>query len=157
MLEAGGSDAPRFFERPDVRSGANNHVANAPTNQRPQQHPLATPVQFVKGVGPAVAAKLGKMGILTVAYLLAVTPIRYLDRRQILPVAELSPGRDRTVVGTIAASGVSFLGGRRKRIYEIVVDDGTGKVSAKFFYFNQKYFQQKYPPGTRVLLSGDAS
>ena len=119
------------------------------------RHPLSTPVQFVKGVGPAVAARLSKMGILTVGDLLAVTPIRYLDRRRILPIAELAPGRDRTVIGRIAASGVSFMGRRRKRIYEVVVDDGTGTVSAKFFYFNQKYMQQKYPPETKVLISGD--
>ena len=127
------------------------------TSKRPNEHPLSTPVQFVKGVGPAVAAKLGRMGILTVGELLSVTPIRYLDRRRILPVAELTPGRDRTVVGKVAASGVSFMGRRRKRIYEIVVDDGTGKVSAKFFYFNQKYMTQKYPIGSKLLLSGDVS
>jgi len=121
------------------------------------RHPLSTPVQYVKGVGPAVSAKLAKMGVMNVGDLLALTPIRYLDRRRILPIAELSPGRDRTVVGRIVASGVSFMGRRRKRIYEILVDDGTGKISAKFFYFNAKYMQQKFLTETKVLLSGDVS
>lgn len=97
------------------------------------------------------------MGILTVGDLLAVTPIRYIDRRRITAISELSLGRDRTIVGKIINSEISFLGKRRKRIYEIVIEDETGSVSAKFFNFNQKYFQQKYPEGTRILVSGDVS
>ncbi|MFH0799755.1 MAG: ATP-dependent DNA helicase RecG [Pseudomonadota bacterium] len=121
------------------------------------RHPLATPVQYVKGVGPAVAAKLARMGIMTVGDLLVVTPIRYIDRRQILPISELTPGKDRTVVGAVAKCGISFMGKRKKRIYEIVIDDGTGHVSAKFFNFSQRYFEQKYPVGARLIASGDLS
>lgn len=120
-------------------------------------HPLSTPVQYVKGVGPALAGKLSKLGVLTVGDLLAVTPIRYLDRRKILPISELTSGPGRTIVGEIAAAGISFMGGRRRRIYEIIVSDGSGKVSAKFFHFHQKYFQEKYSIGTKLLMSGDVS
>ncbi len=121
------------------------------------KHPLTTPVQYVKGVGPRLAAVLSRMGILTVGDLLAVTPIRYIDRRRVLAISELTPGKDRTIAGTISASGISFLGARKKRIYEIIVDDGTGRVSAKFFHFKQQYFQKRYQPGTEIMLSGDVS
>ncbi len=123
----------------------------------PQRHPLATPVQYVKGVGPALASILARMGVLTVGDLLAVTPIRYIDRRRVLAVSELTPGKDRTVSGDVVAAGISFLGARKKRIYEIVVDDGTGKVSAKFFHFRQSYMSKRYPIGTKLMLSGDVS
>jgi ATP-dependent DNA helicase RecG len=129
-------------------------MPNEPTSQR---HPLATPVQYVKGVGPALASLLSRMGVLTVGDLLAVTPIRYIDRRRVLAVSELTPGKDRTISGKVVASGISFLGARRKRIFEVVVDDGTGKVSAKFFHFRQAYFRDKYPIGTELMLSGDVS
>ena len=121
------------------------------------RHPLATPVQYVKGVGPAIAAKLARMSIFTVGDLMSVIPIRYVDRRIILPISELAPGKDRTVIGTIAASGISFLGKRRKRIYEIVVEDESGRVSAKWFNFSQKYCEQKFRIGTKLMLSGDIS
>ncbi|MBT3181358.1 MAG: ATP-dependent DNA helicase RecG [Deltaproteobacteria bacterium] len=121
------------------------------------EKPLATPVQYVKGVGPVLADKLSKMGILTVGDLLAVTPTRYLDRRKILAISELAAGKDRTIVGEIVKSGVSFMGRRRKRIYEIIIDDGTGKVSAKFFHFKQKYYEEKFKIGQKFLLSGDVS
>ena len=98
------------------------------------------------------------MGILTVGDLLQVIPQRYSDRRKILPIAELVPGLDRTIVGTVAVAGVSFLGRRRKRIYEIVVqDESQGKASAKWFYFHEKYLQQKYPIGSTVVLSGEVT
>ncbi|MBN1282528.1 MAG: ATP-dependent DNA helicase RecG [Proteobacteria bacterium] len=129
----------------------------AMTDDRYHRHPLATPVQYVKGVGPALASILGRMGVLTVGDLLAVTPIRYIDRRRILAISELSPGGDRTVQGRVVASGVSFMGARRKRIYEVVVDDGTGKVSAKFFHFRQSYMREKFKPGVELMLSGDVS
>lgn len=122
-----------------------------------KSHPLSTPVQYVKGVGPALASLLSRMGVLTVGDLLAVTPLRYIDRRRVLAVSELTPGKDRTISGRVVASGISFLGARRKRIYEIIVDDGTGKVSAKFFHFRQAYFRDKYPIGTELMLSGDVS
>lgn len=120
-------------------------------------HPLATSVQYVRGVGPAVAAKLARIGILTVGDLLAVTPNRYLDRRKILGISELSPGEDRTILGRVRRSGISFLGKRKKRIYDIIVEDETGEVSLKFFNFHQKYFEQKYASGTKVLVSGDVT
>jgi ATP-dependent DNA helicase RecG len=134
-----------------------NQRTNVRTHERTHRHPLATPVQYVKGVGPAVAAKLARMGILSVGDLLATTPIRYIDRRQVLSISELSPGRDRTTAGTIVVSGISFMGRRRKRIYELVVEDESGRVSLKFFNFHQRYFQQKYGVGTKIILSGDVS
>jgi ATP-dependent DNA helicase RecG len=119
--------------------------------------PLATPVQYVKGVGPVLSAKLAHMGILTAGDLLAVTPMRYLDRRRMLAISELSAGRDRTVSGKIVRAGVAFMGRRLKRIYEIIIDDGTGKASLKFFHFRQPYFEEKFKPGTTLIVSGDVS
>ncbi|PIU57902.1 MAG: DNA helicase RecG [Deltaproteobacteria bacterium CG07_land_8_20_14_0_80_38_7] len=122
-----------------------------------KKHPLATPVQYVKGVGPALALKLAKMSIFTAADLLSVIPIRYIDRRSISPINEVSSGKNKTIIGIIAASGVAFLGFKRKRIYEIVVEDETGRIGARWFYFNQKYFDQKFKIGTKIQLSGDVS
>ena len=36
--------------------------------QQPQQPPLATPVQYVKGVGPALSQKLARIGIFNVGF-----------------------------------------------------------------------------------------
>lgn len=118
---------------------------------------MVTPVQFVKGVGPALSEKLSRMGIFTVGDLLSVVPIRYIDRRNILPISQLSPGKDRTIIGHVKASGIAFLGRRRKRIYEAIVEDETGRVSVKWFNFKQRYLEDKFKTGTKLLISGDVS
>ncbi len=122
------------------------------------KHPLATQVQYVKGVGPALAAKLTKLGILTVGDLLHLVPLRYVDRRNILTIDKLAVGKDRTVKGRVVAARISFLGRRRKRIYEVVLEDESKmKVSGKWFYFKQAYMEQKFPLGSEVLFAGDVS
>ncbi|MBI4127034.1 MAG: ATP-dependent DNA helicase RecG [Deltaproteobacteria bacterium] len=126
-------------------------------NEHPR-HLLATPVQYVKGVGPVLAGILAKMGILTVGDLFHIVPQRYLDRRQVLPIATLAPGPDRTVIGNVVASGISFLGRRRKRIYEIILEDeSSARVSAKWFHFHEKYLKEKFALGTKVVLSGEVT
>ena len=124
---------------------------------RPDEQPLMTPVQYVKGVGPAVAAKLSRMGILNVGDLLATTPIRYVDRRTVSLISEIVPGKDVTTVGVVAKSGISFMGRRRKRIFDVVLEDDTGRVELKFFYFKEKYFKERFQIGLRLQVSGDVS
>lgn len=122
-----------------------------------KRHPLATPVQYVKGVGPVLASMLERMGIRTASDLLAVTPIRYLDRRKIYKIAELKPGKDVTVVGKIVASGAALMGHRRKKIFELIVGDEGHEISVKFFHFNQRFFQQKFKVGAKVVVSGEVT
>src|SRR3989338_5359134 len=99
---------------------------------------LQTPVQYLKGVGPRVAALAAKLNIHTISHLLWHFPFRYIDRRQIDPIALVMPGRDRVVVGEVVASGIAFLGRRRTRIFEVLVKDASGIVSAKWFHFYPK-------------------
>ena len=122
------------------------------------KHPLETPVQYVKGVGPVLAQKLVKLGVFTVYDLLQMVPHRYVDRRNILPLDTLAEGKDQSVKGIVVKSGISFLGRRRKRIYEVVLEDDSGaRVSGKWFHFKQQFMQQKFALGTEVLFSGDVS
>src|SRR6266581_791179 len=53
---------------------------------------LATPMQFIKGVGPKLAEALSRKGIATVEDALYQLPNRYEDRRQLTKVAKLRPG-----------------------------------------------------------------
>ncbi len=124
---------------------------------RSREVPLSTPVQYVKGVGPALAAKLSRIGILNVGDLLATTPIRYMDRRKVSLMGEISPGKDVTTSGIVAKAGISFMGKRRKRIFDVTLEDETGQVKLKFFYFKEKYFKERFKLGSRLQVSGDVS
>lgn len=116
---------------------------------------LLTPVQYIKGVGPKVATLLDKCGIQTVADLLNHFPFRYIDRRRIDSIRDVQPGKDKTIIGEVLTSGMTFLGRRHKKIFEVVVGDETGEVSAKWFHFFKKTMEKRFEKGTRVLLTGE--
>ena len=48
-------------------------------------------VTQLSGVGPALAAKLGKLGLHTVEDLLFHLPNRYQDRTRLVPLSALKP------------------------------------------------------------------
>ncbi len=112
---------------------------------------------YVKGVGPVVAAKLNKMGILTVDDLFHLLPIRYLDRRQINTIREVEEGKEKTIVGTVVAAGIGFVGQRHKRVYEVVLEDESGMLKGIWFHFHQEYMQKKFRVGEKFLFGGDVA
>jgi ATP-dependent DNA helicase RecG len=111
---------------------------------------LQSPVQFVKGVGPRRAAALEKLGVRTAFDLLLHLPMRYEDRRSFARVADLRPGMRVSVSGEIAVAGLRRA--RRMTLYELRLDDGSGRLKAVFF--NQPYLRETLPRGLRVVLYG---
>ena len=91
-------------------------------------------MEALKGVGPKVAERLQRLQIFTVQDLLFHLPIRYQDRTRIRPVGALRSGEECVVIGTIEHSEVVF---RKRRMLLVSVEDGTGRVLLRFFYFNK--------------------
>jgi ATP-dependent DNA helicase RecG len=111
---------------------------------------LRDPVQFVKGVGPQRAKALEQAGVATVEDLLLHLPLRYEDRRSFAKVSDLRAGMKVSVSGTVAVAGLRRA--RRVSLYEIRLEDGTGRLKA--LWFNQPYLRDVLPRGTRVVLYG---
>ena len=111
---------------------------------------LASPVQYVKGVGPQRAEALAREGVSTVEDLLFHVPMRYEDRRQLGRIADLRPGMKVSVSGTIAVAGLRRA--RRLTLYEVRVEDGTGRLKA--LWFNQPFLKDTLPRGAQVVLYG---
>jgi ATP-dependent DNA helicase RecG len=111
---------------------------------------LQVPVQYVKGVGPQRAEALEKAGVRTAEDLLLHVPMRYEDRRSFASVAELRPGMRVSVSGEITVAGLRRA--RRMTIYEVRLDDGSGRLKAVFF--NQPYLRETLPRGRKVVLFG---
>jgi ATP-dependent DNA helicase RecG len=112
---------------------------------------LQSPVQFVKGVGPRKAEELEKAGVRTVEDLLLHLPMRYEDRTAFARIADLRPGMKVSVTGTIAVAGLRRA--RRVSIYEIRLDDGSGRP-LKAVWFNQPFLRDSLARGARVALYG---
>src|SRR4026209_1501253 len=91
---------------------------------------LATPLQFLKGVGPRRAADFENAGLLPVEDLLYRFPLRYEDRSRLQPIASLKPGQTASIAGRILACGVRTTRRPGFKIFEAAVDDGTGSLRA---------------------------
>lgn len=90
-------------------------------------------VNTLKGVGPRVAERLKRLQIYTIQDLLFHLPIRYQDRTRIRSIAAIRPGDECVVIGTVEHSEVAY---RKRRMLLVSVDDGTGRILLRFFYFN---------------------
>ena len=63
-----------------------------------------TELRYLKGVGPARAAKLAEASVVTVEDLLYVLPFRYEDRRRFARIAELLAGGPDTTLDVTVES-----------------------------------------------------
>jgi ATP-dependent DNA helicase RecG len=109
------------------------------------------PVTGLKGVGPALAKRLAKLGIETVADLLFWLPTRYEDRTRLVPIGSLRPGARAAVEGTIELAEVVFRG---RRSLLVRLSDGTGFLTLRFFHFTSAQ-QEQLIRGTRLRCFGE--
>ena len=91
-------------------------------------------ITSLKGVGPAIAAKLARLKITQVTDLLFHLPLRYQDRTCITPIGQLVSGREGVVEGEIISSQIRF--GRRRSLV-VTIGDGSGALLLRFFHFNK--------------------
>jgi len=113
---------------------------------------FATPLQFLKGVGPRRAADLARAGLLTIEDLLYRFPIRYEDRSRLQPIASLKPGQHASLAGRILSCGLRTTRRPGFKIFEAAVDDGTG--SLRISWLNQPFLRDVFARGQHVVLYG---
>ena len=111
---------------------------------------LATPVQYVKGIGPRLAEVLAAKGIRTVDDLLHYLPFRYEDRLNPRGIAELRAGEMATVIAEVRNS--SLFRTRRMPIFQMTA--GQGRTRLRCIWFNAAYLRDRFKPGQMVALYG---
>jgi len=89
----------------------------------------------------------------TVEDLLYFAPIRYEDRRRIDRVSEITETRKTAIVGVVRKASVVYY--RQARVFEVVVDDGSGTVVLKWFRGNDLYLRRSFKPGQKFILFGE--
>ena len=115
-----------------------------------REHPLDTPIKFVKGVGPVRAAQFESLGVRTAGELLEHIPFRYELMPRSRPIGDVELDETATVVGTIER--VRSSGGYRRASITATVVDGTGKCLVR--WFNSSYLRDKLGPGLIIRLTG---
>src|SRR5690606_40251298 len=95
-----------------------------------------TPITVLKGVGPAVAEKLAKVGLENLQDVLFHLPSRYQDRTRITRIGALRPGQDAVVAGVVMAANVVM--GQRRSLW-VRIQDGSGGLTLRFFHFSMAH------------------
>lgn len=111
---------------------------------------LGTEIQYVKGVGPRIAAALQAKGIAVVEDLLLHLPFRYEDRANPRALIDLVPGEMASVIAEVRGS--VLLKTRRMPIFEMTVGQGT--TSMKCMWFHGTYLKDRFKAGQTVALFG---
>ena len=112
---------------------------------------LDTPVTYLKGVGPARAEALARLGVITAGDLLYHIPHRYEDASTIASISSLEPGMQGTVVGRVVSKGV--LPTRKGlRIFQAVLKDDTGMIEVS--WPGQPFLDRTIAKGDVLLVSG---
>jgi ATP-dependent DNA helicase RecG len=114
---------------------------------------LATPLTYLKGVGPARAAMLEAKGLLTVEDLLHYAPFRYEDRSNVKTIRELAPGEMATVLAEVRSTKMSSFKRRNLGLFQATFTDSSKSVlGGKWFHGG--YLMDVFTPGLKVALYG---
>jgi ATP-dependent DNA helicase RecG len=112
---------------------------------------LATPLQYVKGVGPQRAALLARKDLHTVEDALFFVPLRHEDRTRLTPFRALQPGQVYTCSGIIV--GVSPPPPGRPRVpFTVMLRDASGYATAS--WFGAPYLARVFRRGQQLVLHG---
>lgn len=114
-----------------------------------QADPSAS-VRTLKGVGPALTEQLGRMGINRALDLLLHLPLRYQDRSRVIELGSLTPEQEGLVQGQIVDARLAY--GRRRSLV-VTLEDGTGFLRLRYFYFSRAQ-ENALRPGAYVRAFG---
>ncbi len=112
-------------------------------------------IGVIKGVGPRMLPKLQKLGIDTIEDALYHLPARYEDRRQLKSISQLTTGVQEVFVANVLASGETQTSRSRRKIYEVIVGDSSGKVSLKWFRYRKPWLQKQFSIGQKLIVIGE--
>ncbi len=108
-------------------------------------------IEQLKGVGPALAQRLQRLGINNIQDLLFLLPRHYEDRTRITPMGALMPGMSVVCEGEVRLADVA--NGRRRAML-VRLHDGTGSLTLRYFHFRMAQ-KDNYPAGLRIRVYGE--
>ena len=135
-----------------LRMKNNNDLGRTRTSDQRPQISRDTHVQYVKGVGPARAKLLKRLGIETLEDVLFYFPFRYEDRKDLKKISSLKHGNHETVLCEVVSSEMITTPRKKMKIFELTVRDETGFLRSR--WFNQPYLKKYFLKGQKVILSG---
>jgi ATP-dependent DNA helicase RecG len=111
---------------------------------------LTTPVQYVKGVGPARAAIFEKLGVRTVGDLLEYFPRDWVFAPGPIKISQMRPNEPATIIGLVES--IDFQQYRRQPLLEVMISDDTGVC--RIVWFHGGYLRNQIQLGQVLMASG---
>lgn len=112
---------------------------------------LDSPLAVLSGVGPALEAKLARLGLRRLGDLLFLLPKRYEDRTKLVKVGSLQAGSRCLISGEVLLAETVYRG---RRSLLVRVADGTGQLTLRFFHFSRQQ-QAQFQAGVLLTCFGD--
>ncbi len=114
---------------------------------------LASPIEYLKGVGPQRAIILRKeLGIDTFRDLLELFPYRHLDKSQVSPISDIRPDTDFIQVGGWLGN-LNILGSGKGKRLVATLKDASGTLQLVWFQ-GISWMEKNLLPGFRYLAFG---
>jgi ATP-dependent DNA helicase RecG len=118
---------------------------------------LSTPLQYLKGIGPARAMALQRKGLTTLADALYFFPRRYEDRRRLCEpkdLGSLSEGIQVTVLAKIERQKEIPLRGKGKSLFELIAMGESGDLLTLTWFHTYKGLKEKMKVGSWAIFQG---
>jgi ATP-dependent DNA helicase RecG len=125
--------------------------AKSAREKSPAEH-LATPVQYLKGVGPERAELLARLDLHYARDLLFCFPRAYQDMSELKDIDQLEEGKLASVCGVVEEVDLRNTG-IGKSLLGVLIRQETKYL--RLLYFNQPWRRQTFNSGQRVLVSGE--
>ncbi|MHC4131182.1 MAG: ATP-dependent DNA helicase RecG [Planctomycetota bacterium] len=114
---------------------------------------ISTPVQFLKGVGPAKAKAFAAMGVNTVGDLLEYFPRDWVFAPIPVKINQLQADENFTIIGLVES--IDYHTFHKTPIFEAMVEDNTGVC--RLVWFHGGYLRNKITPGLAIMATGKIS
>lgn len=113
--------------------------------------PLEAPLTVLDQIGPKRAEDLETLGLQTLKDALYYFPRRHDDYRNFLPINRLKYGEKVSVIATVEQIKVRPLKGKKQKLVEAIVSDGSGGL--RVTWFNQPWLAKQLR-NKQVVLRG---
>ena len=113
-------------------------------------HELRQPVSTLRGAGPSIVSRLGRLGITTIADLLTHYPRDYEDRSSFRSFSHFADGGSVHTAAIVTAH--EWFGFGRMKTLKILVSDESSE--AALICFNRPFLEKTLPVGAKVVVHG---
>ncbi len=128
-----------------------NDFMNKPERTTEHLDPM-TPIQFIKGVGPARAKAFEQLGVETVADVLEYFPRDWVFAPELTKIKDIKPKQTVTISGTVES--IDYQPYRRTPMFEVYIADESARC--RLIWFHGSYLRDKFEPGMKIMVSGKA-